>query len=966
MWAHVESADYSKACAGVAVSDSPTGEFTYLGSFRPNNAMSRDQTVFVDDDGRAYHFYSSENNATLYISELTDDYQRPSGRYTRNFVKESREAPAVFKRNGKYYMLSSGCTGWDPNQAELAVADSIMGEWRTIGNPCTGTDADKTFYAQSTYVQKVMGKKDMYIAMFDRWNKKDLENSRYVWLPFSFEGDKITIPWRDKWNFDSFADQGRFEAGKGTFLLNGKPFVVKAAELHYPRIPKPYWDQRIKLCKALGMNTVCLYVFWNSHEPQPGVYDFTEQNDLAEFCRLCQQNDMYVILRPGPYVCAEWEMGGLPWWLLKKKDVRLRESDPYFIERVALFEEAVAKQVKDLTIANGGPIIMVQVENEYGSYGEDKGYVSQIRDIVRANFGNDIALFQCDWASNFTLNGLDDLIWTMNFGTGANVDQQFAKLKQLRPNSPLMCSEFWSGWFDKWGANHETRPAADMIKGIDDMLSRGISFSLYMTHGGTNWGHWAGANSPGFAPDVTSYDYDAPISESGQTTPKYWALREAMAKYMDGEKQAKVPALIKPISIPAFRFTEMAPLFENLPAAKKDENIRTMEEYNQGFGSILYRTTLPELKSPATLTVNDAHDYAQVFVDGKYIGKLDRRNGEKQLVLPACVKGSRLDILVEAMGRINFGRAIKDFKGITKNVELSMDINGYPFVCDLKNWEVFNIEDTYEFYQGMKFQPIESLTDRLGQRIPGVYRAKFQVKKPSDTFLNFETWGKGLVYVNGYALGRIWEIGPQQTLYVPGCWLKKGENEIVVFDIVGPKEAKSEGLSEPLLDQLLVQKPLTHRNEGENLNLSGEKPVFTGSFKPGNGWQEVKFNKPVTGRYVCIEALNSQDGKDLACIAEMYFLDKDGSRLSREPWIVKYADSEDVAHVNRSADKTFDLQESTYWSTEKGSPYPHTIVIDLGASHAVTGFQCLPRMESEVPGSIKDFKIYVKGENFKY
>ncbi|WP_374937833.1 beta-galactosidase [Bacteroides stercorirosoris] len=784
--------------------------------------------------------------------------------------------------------------------------------------------------------------------------------------PLLLRGDKITIPWRDKWSFDSFEDQGRFEAGKGTFLLNGKPFVVKAAELHYPRIPKPYWDQRIKLCKALGMNTVCLYVFWNSHEQQPGVYDFTGQNDLAEFCRLCQQNDMYVILRPGPYVCAEWEMGGLPWWLLKKKDVRLRESDPYFIERVALFEEAVAKQVKDLTIANGGPIIMVQVENEYGSYGADKGYVSQIRDIVRTHFGNDIALFQCDWASNFTLNGLDDLIWTMNFGTGANVDQQFAKLKELRPNSPLMCSEFWSGWFDKWGANHETRPAEDMIKGIDDMLSRGISFSLYMTHGGTNWGHWAGANSPGFAPDVTSYDYDAPISESGQTTPKYWKLRETMAKYMDGEKQAKVPALIKPISIPAFQFTEMAPLFDNLPAVKKDENIRTMEEYNQGFGSILYRTALPELKAGATLTVNDAHDYAQIFVDGKYIGKLDRRNGEKQLVLPACPKGAQLDILVEAMGRINFGRAIKDFKGITKNVELSMDINGYPFSCDLKNWEVYNIEDTYEFYQGMKFQPIQSLTDNLGQRIPGVYRAKFQVKKPSDTFLNFETWGKGLVYVNGYALGRIWEIGPQQTLYVPGCWLKKGENEIVVFDIVGPKEAKSEGLSEPLLDQLLIQKPLTHRNEGENLDLSGEKPAFTGSFKPGNGWQEVKFDKPVTGRYVCLEALNSQDGKDLACIAEMYFLDKNGDRLSREPWTVSYADSEDVSHVNRSADKTFDLQESTYWSTTEGSPYPHSIVIDLGATHTLSGFQCLPRMESEVPGSIKDFKIYVKPQNFKF
>ena len=965
MWAHVESADYSKACAGVAVSDSPTGPFTYLGSFRPNNAMSRDQTVFVDDDGRAYQFYSSENNATLYISELTDDYLRPSGRFTRNFIGASREAPAVFKHGGKYYLLSSGCTGWDPNQAELAVADSIMGPWKVLGNPCTGTDADKTFYAQSTYVQQVYGKKDCYIALFDRWNKKDLENSRYVWLPLSFEGGKISIPWRNEWSPDSFADQPRFEAGKGTFLLNGKPFIVKAAELHYPRIPKPYWDQRIKLCKALGMNTVCLYVFWNAHEPKPGEFDFTGQNDLAEFCRLCQANGMYVILRPGPYVCAEWEMGGLPWWLLKKKDIRLRESDPYFIERVAIFEKEVANQVAGLTIQNGGPIIMVQVENEYGSYGESKEYVSQIRDIVRQNFG-DVTLFQCDWSSNFTMNGLHDLIWTMNFGTGANIDQQFARLKELRPNSPLMCSEFWSGWFDKWGANHETRPADDMIAGIDEMLSKGISFSLYMTHGGTNWGHWAGANSPGFAPDVTSYDYDAPISESGQTTPKYWKLRETLSKYMYGEKQAKVPALIKPISIPAFQFTEMAPLFDNLPAAKKDKDIRTMEDYDQGFGSILYRTALPELKQPALLTVNDAHDYAQIFLDGKYIGKLDRRNGEKQLTLPACPKGARLDILVEAMGRINFGRAIKDYKGITSNVELTVDMNGYPFVCDLKNWEVFNLEDTYEFYKNMNYQPIQSLTDDKGQRIPGCYRAIFQVKKPSDTFLNFETWGKGLVYVNGYALGRIWEIGPQQTLYVPGCWLKKGENEILVFDIVGPKEARSEGLREPLLDQLLVQKPLTHREEGQNLDLSAEKPVLAGSFKPGNGWQEFKFGQPVSGRYLCLEALNAQDGKDLACIAEMYVLDEKGERLSREPWIVNYADSEDVAHVNRSADKIFDLQESTYWSTEAESSYPHAIVIDLGATHSLSGIQYLPRMESEVPGGIKDFKVYVRTEPFKY
>ena len=758
----------------------------------------------------------------------------------------------------------------------------------------------------------------------------------------------------------------RFEVGKNTFLLNGQPFVVKAAELHYPRIPKPYWEHRIQMCKALGMNTICLYVFWNAHEPQPGQFDFSGQNDLAAFCRLCQENGMYVILRPGPYVCAEWEMGGLPWWLLKKKDVRLREEDPYFLERVNLFEEAVAGQVAGLTVQNGGPIIMVQVENEYGSYGESKSYVSKVRDIVRRHFGHEITLFQCDWSSNFTLNGLDDLVWTMNFGTGANIDQQFARLKQLRPDSPLMCSEFWSGWFDKWGANHETRPAADMIAGIDEMLSKGISFSLYMTHGGTNWGHWAGANSPGFAPDVTSYDYDAPINEAGQTTPKYWELRKTLSKYTQGKRLPKVPSAIPTIAIPAFQFTEVAPLFSNLPQPKQDEQIRTMEAYDQGFGSILYRTKLPRLDQPAVLHVNEAHDYAQVFVDGKYMGKLDRRNGEKQLTLPACPDGGTLDILVEAMGRINFGRAIKDFKGITDRVELMIDIDGRSFVSNLKQWEVFNLEDRYENYQQMKFQPITEAKATTGERLPGCYRATFQVKKPGDTFLNFETWGKGLVYVNGHGMGRIWEIGPQQTLYVPGCWLKAGENEVLVFDIVGPRETRCEGLREPLLDQLLVQKPLTHRQEGQSLELASIQPDCTGAFKPGNGWQEVRFDQPKRGRYVCIEALNAHDAKELACIAELYLLNESGERLSREPWTVDYADSEDVSGVNRSGDKLFDLQESTYWSTEAGSPYPHHIVIDLGATHTIQALQYLPRMESEVPGGIRQFKVYIQEKPFPY
>ena len=277
-----------------------------------------------------------------------------------------------------------------------------------------------------------------------------------------------------------------FTVGNKTFLLNGQPFIVKAAEVHYPRIPRPYWEHRIQMCKALGMNSVCIYIFWNIHEQKEGEFNFTDNNDVAEFCRLAQKNGMYVIVRPGPYVCAEWEMGGLPWWLLKKKDIKLRERDPYFMERVKLFEEKVGEQLKPLTIQNGGPIIMMQVENEYGSYGEDKPYVSEIRDCLRGIYGKELALFQCDWASNFEKNGLDDLTWTMNFGTGANIDQQFRRLGELRPDAPKMCSEFWSGWFDKWGARHETRPAKDMVEGMDEMLSKGISFSLYMTHGGTS------------------------------------------------------------------------------------------------------------------------------------------------------------------------------------------------------------------------------------------------------------------------------------------------------------------------------------------------------------------------------------------------------------------------------------------------------------------------------------------------
>lgn len=758
---------------------------------------------------------------------------------------------------------------------------------------------------------------------------------------------------------------GTFTVGDKTFLLNGKPFVVKAAELHYPRIPRPYWEHRIKMCKALGMNTVCLYVFWNIHEQQEGKFDFTGNNDVAEFCRLAQRNGLYVIVRPGPYVCAEWEMGGLPWWLLKKKDIRLREPDPYFMERVKLFERKVGEQLASLTIQNGGPIIMVQVENEYGSYGENKAYVSAIRDIVRQSGFDKVTLFQCDWASNFEKNGLDDLVWTMNFGTGADIDQQFRRLGELRPNAPQMCSEFWSGWFDKWGARHETRPAKAMVEGIDEMLSKGISFSLYMTHGGTSFGHWAGANSPGFAPDVTSYDYDAPINEYGQATPKYWELRRTMEKYNDGGKLPAPPKAPMPvITIPKFVLTEYAPLGNGMGSSVQSRDIRSFEDMDMGWGIADYSTALPKIPVGSMLTLNEPHDFAQVFVDGKYIGKIDRVKNEKTLMLPPVEKGAELCIRIEAMGRINFGRAIKDYKGITKEVTISAEMDGHEASWNLKNWTMVPIPDNYETaVEALSVGTETSKRTRQHAKLltkAGYYRGHFTLRKPGDTFLNMEAFGKGQVYVNGHAIGRFWNIGPQQTLYLPGCWLKQGRNEVIVLDVVGPKgEPTSFGQDKPELDKLNLERTNKHNNPGDRPDLNSLTPVAQGTLDSANGWQTVKFARPATGRYLAIEALSAQDGQEFAQIAELYALDNKGQRLSREPWTAKYADSENAEQENQTADKTFDLQESTYWSTMKGSPYPHLLVIDLGSEQTLTGIDYLPRAEQGAPGGVKDYKIFL-------
>ena len=756
-------------------------------------------------------------------------------------------------------------------------------------------------------------------------------------------------------NIGNVCKAGIFEVGKGTFLLDKQPFVVKAAELHYPRIPEAYWEHRILACKALGMNTICMYVFWNIHEQEKGKFDFSGNKDIAKFCRLVKKHGMYVIVRPGPYVCAEWEMGGLPWWLLKKKDIQLRSLDPYYLERVSVFMKEVGKQLADLQITRGGNIIMVQVENEFGAYGVDKPYVSAIRDIVRNAGFTDIPLFQCDWNSTFLRNGLDDLMWTINFGTGANIESQFQELKSKRPDSPLMCSEYWSGWFDHWGRQHEKRDATLMVDGIKDMLDNHISFSLYMTHGGTTFGWWGGASNPSYSAMCSSYDYDAPISEAGWTTPKYFKLRNLLQQYQPEQSLPEPPAAFPVIEIPAISKWKVAYLFSNLPKAKEVEMIAPMEEFDQGWGSILYRTVLTE-DVKGVLHIDEVHDWAQIFVDGKLLGRLDRRRGENTLPIHRVLKaGTQLDILVEAMGRVNFDQSIHDRKGITSKVEvISADGNKV-----LKHWKVYNLPPFYHFVKDKKYRKAKSLAG------PAYYKATFDLEDVGDTFLDMRTWGKGMVWVNGHALGRFWEIGPQQTLYLPGCWLNKGKNEIIVLDLLGPTQTTVSGIKTPILDMLREQSLMTHKKKGETLNLEGECAVHEGSFTNKNGWQNVTFHSVHKGRYFCIKANSAFHPDSEVSIAELDVLDENGQPITRQDWKIVYADNEDFKDGNHTADKIFDLQESTYWQTEKNVAGPYRVVIDLGKSYNVSGFRLLPRSEKGVPGMIKDFSIFLKEKAFR-
>lgn len=580
--------------------------------------------------------------------------------------------------------------------------------------------------------------------------------------------------------------QKSFAIGEGQFLLNGKPYRIFSGEMHYPRIPKEYWKDRLLKLKATGLNTVCTYTFWNIHETSPGVWDFTGDKNIAAFIKIAQEVGLNVILRPGPYVCAEWDFGGMPAWLLKNPDLKVRSNTEFFLSVTEKYIYRLAKEVKQLQITNGGPIIMVQLENEYGAFGSDKEYLTALKNIL-LKAGFNVPIFSADNPPKKVLDNavLPGVTPVLNFGptTVDKVSENF-KLLDNYGNIPQMCGEFWTGWFTAWG--QEKLAVTDWAKqkaDIQFMLDSGKSFNLYMIHGGTNFGFTAGANDggKGFEPDITSYDYDAPINEVGEPTAKCLELKSMLQKY-SSTKLPDYPAPLPVIEIREIKFEFQASLWENLPKPKASIRPVSMETLDQYSGYILYRTTVPNLGS-GLLKVKELHDHATVFVDGKYVGSLDRINKTDSINISSTKnKNITLDILVETFGHTNYGKKMNDDrKGITKFVMLGADT--------LKQWQIYNFPMHQKYLSKLMFLP--KVPNKRGGTF---FKGSFELNNLGDTYLDMSNYKRGFVIVNGKNLGRYVCPSPQQRLFCPAPWLKKGKNEIVIFDMLQTTPAPVKGV----------------------------------------------------------------------------------------------------------------------------------------------------------------------------
>lgn len=562
-----------------------------------------------------------------------------------------------------------------------------------------------------------------------------------------------------------------FKLGKGDFLLDGKPLQIISGEMHPARIPKAYWRHRIQMARAMGCNTIAAYIFWNYHETTEGKFDYrTDNRDIAAFIKICQEEKMWVLIRPGPYVCAEWDFGGLPPYLLRYPDIKIRCMDKRYMAATERYIKSLSTIIKPWQCDKGGPILMLQIENEYGSYGNDREYMETLRQLWLKN-GITVPFYTADGPTAYMLEA-GHLKGTATGLDSGGSDADFEQAKKNDPDAPAFSSETYPGWLTHWGEKWAKPDTNDLKKEVAYLLKNKRSVNFYVIHGGTNFGFTAGANafSPTqYQPDLTSYDYDAPIDEQGNATAKFYMLRRMISEAVDNNIPP-VPQPIPSIEIPAIKMDYMTTIWRHLPVPVLSAQPHPMEMHGQYEGMVLYRTKLIGHKS-GKLTITEPHDYALVFLNGQFIDTVYRDGGKWTVELPKTnVADPELEILVEGMGRINFAQYMIDRKGITDRVTL----NGMT----LMKWETFLLP------MDGNFVTAAAQRDRgMDMRPARFYKGQFNLTQTADTYFDMSGYSKGIVYINGHNLGRYWNIGPQQRLYCPAGWLKKGNNDIIVFDL---------------------------------------------------------------------------------------------------------------------------------------------------------------------------------------
>jgi beta-galactosidase len=589
------------------------------------------------------------------------------------------------------------------------------------------------------------------------------------------------------------ATPARFDIRGDRFMLDGQTLQIRAGEMHYPRVPRERWRARMRQARALGLNTLTTYAFWSQHEPRPGQWDFSGQNDLRAYLSMAAEEGLHTILRPGPYVCAEVDFGGLPAWLLGTPGLRVRSFDARFLSATRNYLKQVAAQVADLSIERGGSLLMVQFENEYGSFGQDRDYLEALLALYR-EAGFDRPFYTADGGEESMFEGgtLPGVPAVVNFGGDvAEAQASFAALAAWRPEGPRMAGEYWAGWFDHWGEAHHRQPPEEAAKTIDWMMSQGHSFNVYMFHGGTSFGWLPGANASSqepYQPDTTSYDYDAPVDEAGRVTAKYRQIRDVIARRLPpGTVLPAVPPDEPTQAVPAFSMKPVADLPQLLgrwAPSVEDHRPHPMERYGQSYGYILYRTRVPKAFS-GVLSLGEVRDEAEVFIDGRQVGTVSRRLGQKTLVCH-WQAGQVLDVLVENTGRIGFGpRFVDERKGLTTDVRAGDEA--------LVGWVVYPLPFTAADW----LLEAPTIDEPSG---PAFWRGTVSLERPDATFLDTRGWGRGHVWVNGHHLGRFWSIGPQQSLYVPGEWLRAGANDVLLFSVEGAAHRTVSGSGDPIFE----------------------------------------------------------------------------------------------------------------------------------------------------------------------